>query len=90
MLAKHGRKFVANDLDDLLVGRKLQHDFAADRFRANIGQKFIGNADVNVTFQQRLANFRERRVQVFVSELALPAQVLERPLQFFRKVFKHS
>ncbi len=89
VLAKHGRKFVANDLDDLLVGRKLQHDLAADCFRADIGQKFIGHADVNVTFQQRLANFRKRRVQVLVREFTLSPQVLERALQLICQILKH-
>src|SRR6266853_147272 len=57
--------------------------------RADIGQKFIGNADVNVTFQQRLANFRKRRVQVLVREFTLSPQVLERALQLICQILKH-
>ena len=90
MLAKHGGELVANDLDNLLIGRKLQHDFAANRFRADIGQQFVSHANVDVAFQQRFANFCQRGVQVLVRELALPAQVLERALQLLCEVFKHS
>ena len=43
----------------------------------------VGHAHIDVAFEQRFANFRERRVQVLFRELALPAQVLERSLQFF-------
>jgi len=89
VLAEHGGEFVANNLDDLLVRRKLQHDFAADGFRADIGEKFVGHADVDVTFEQRFANFRERGVQVLVSELALSAQILEGALQLLREILKH-
>jgi len=32
-------------------------------------------------FEQRFANLRQRRVQVLIRELALPAQILERSLQ---------
>src|SRR5712691_12009047 len=39
VLAEHRGELVANDFDDLLVGRKLQHDFAADGFRADVGEQ---------------------------------------------------
>ncbi len=90
VFAKHGGQFVAHDFDDLLIGRKLQHDFAADRFRADIGQEFIGNADVDIAFEQCFANFRERGVQVLVGELALAAKIFESALQLFCKVLKHG
>ncbi len=90
MFAKHGGKLVANYLDDLLIGRKLQHDFAADRFCADVGEQLIGYADVDVAFEQGFANFRERGVQMLISKFALPAQVLKRALEFFCKVLKHD
>ena len=37
VLAQHRRKLVAHHFDDLLIRRKLQHHFAADRFRADVG-----------------------------------------------------
>ena len=83
MFAEHGGELVANDLDDLLVGRKLEHDFAADGFFANVGEEFVGNTDVDVTFEQGFANFGERGVEVLFGELALAAEIFESALKFF-------
>ena len=74
----------------MLVGRELQHDFAAEGFFANVSEKFVGDTDVDVAFEQGFANFRERGVQVLFGELALAAKILESALQFFCKVFKHE
>ena len=74
-------QFVANDLDHLLVGRKLQQHFRAQRLLANVRQQFVGHAHVDVAFEQRFADSRERLVQVLLRELSLPAQVLENSLQ---------
>ena len=90
MLAEQGGELVANGLDDLLVGRKLQHDFAADGFLANVGEQFVGDADVDVAFEQGFADFGERGVEVLFGELALAAKVLECALQFFCQIFKHE
>ena len=89
VLAEHGGELVANDLDDLLVGRKLQHDFGADRFLANVGEQFVGDVDVDVAFEQGFANFGQRGVQVLFGELALAAKILKGALKFFGEVFKH-
>ena len=90
VFAEHGGEFVANGLDHLLVGRKLQHDFAADRFLANVGEQFVGDADVDVPFEQGFANFGEGGVQVLFGELALAAKILEGALKLFCQVFKHG
>ena len=90
VLAEHGGELVANGLDDLLVGRKLQHDFAADGFLANVGEQFVGDADVDVAFEQGFANFGERGVEVLFGELALAAQILEGALKFFCQILKHE
>ena len=90
MLAKQVEQFVANDLDHLLVRRKLQHHFGAQRLAADVGQQLVGNGDGDVALQQRFADFHQRRVQVFIGELALPTQILECSLQPFCQVFKHG
>ena len=76
-------QLVAHDFDDLLVGRKLQQHFRAERFFAHVGDEFVRHAQVDVAFEQRLADFAERRVEVLFGQLALPAQVLECALEFF-------
>ena len=90
MFAEHRRQLVADHFHDLLVGRKLQHHLAADGLRADVGKQLISYADVDVAFEQRFANFGQRRVQMLIRELALPAQILERPLQLFCEVLKHG
>ncbi len=90
VLAQQQREFVAHNLDDLLVGRKLQQDFRAQRLLANVREQFVGHADVDVAFEQRFADSRERFVHVFLREFSLPAQVLENSLQLVCQILKHS
>ena len=90
VFAEKIEQFVANNLDDLLVGRKLQHDFGAESLGADVGEEFVRDANVDVAFQQGFADFSERGVQVLVGELALPAQILESSLQLVCQVLKHG
>ena len=39
LVCRAAQQFVANDLDDLLVGRKLQQDFGAEGFLANVRER---------------------------------------------------
>ena len=75
-------QLVAHDLDDLLVGRKLQQHFRPERLLADVSDEFVGDAEVDVAFQQRLADFAERAVEVLFGQLALAAQVFECALKF--------
>jgi hypothetical protein len=89
MLSQHGGQFVAHGLDHLLVRRKLQHHLAANGLLPDVGEQLVRNAHVDVAFEQRLANLRQRCVQVLLGQLSLPAQVLECPLQLLRQILKH-
>jgi hypothetical protein len=66
----------------LLVGRQLQEYFGAERFRAHMGDEFIGNADVDVAIEQGFADFGQTGVEVLFGELALAAEILEGALEF--------
>jgi hypothetical protein len=44
-------------------------------------QQLIGDANVDITFEQRFANASERLVEVLLGELPLAAQVFENALQ---------
>ncbi len=89
MLAQQQRQFVAHNLDDLLVGRKLQQDFRAQRLLADVREQLVGHAHVDVAFQQRFADSRQRFVHVLLREFPLPAQVLENSLQLVCQILKH-
>src|SRR5205823_7029414 len=90
VLAKQRGQLVAHHFEDLLVGRKLQHHFAADGLLADVSEQLVGHTHVDVTFEQSFANFPERGVQVLFGELALSAQILEGSLQFLGEVLKHD
>ena len=75
-------QFVAHDLHHLLVGRKLQQHFRAERLLADVRDEFVRDAEVDVGVEQRLADFAERGVEMLLGQLPLAAQVLERALQF--------
>jgi len=77
VFAEQCGEFIAHELDDLLIGRELQHDFAAQRLAANAGKKFVDDWESNVAFEQGFANFGERGVEVLFRELALTAEILE-------------
>ena len=70
-------QFVTHDFDDLLVGRKLQQDFRAERFLADVRDEFVRDTQIDVGVEKRLANFAERRVQMLLGQLPLAAEILE-------------
>src|SRR5277367_2010330 len=74
-------QLVAHDLDYLLIGRELQKDVRAKSLLADVGDEFVRDAEVDVAFQKRLADFAESAVEVLLGQLSLPAQVFERALQ---------
>ena len=73
-------ELVAHDFDDLLIGRELQQDFRAEGFLADVGDEFVGDAEVDVAIEQGFANFGQSRVQMLFGELALAAQIFESAL----------
>ena len=90
MFAEQSGELITNELDDLLIGGKLQHDFAAERFAANAGEEFVDDAESDVTFEHGFADFGKRGIEMLFGELALAAEILECALQFFCEVFKHG
>jgi hypothetical protein len=70
-------QLVANDFYDLLIGRKLQQHFLAEGFFADVGDEFVGDAEVYVAVEKRFADFGEAGVEMLVGELALAAHVFE-------------
>ena len=90
VLAEKCGEFIANDLDDLLIGRKLQHHFAAKRFAADGGKKLFNNRESDIAFEHGFADFAKRGTEMLVGEFALAAQILEGALQFLCKVLKHG
>src|SRR3989442_2179020 len=90
MLAEQLGQLVANNFHHLLVGRKLEHHFAAERLATDVGEQLVGNAEGHVAFEQRLADLRQRGVEVLLGQLSLSAEVLERALQLLGEALKHA
>ena len=49
-------QFIVNDLDRLLSGRDTAENRLAEAFRGNGPDKFIGDLDIDVRFQQGVAD----------------------------------
>jgi len=90
VLAEEGEQFVADDFDDLLVRRKLQKDFGAQRLLADVDEELIGDRDVDVAIEQRFANLLECLIEVLLGQLALAAKILENALKFFCEIVEHG
>ena len=59
--AEHRGEFVANDFDDLLIGRKLQQDFGTERLFADVRDDFVDHAQIDVGVEQALRGFAPGR-----------------------------
>ena len=70
-------ELVANDFDDLLIGRKLQQHFLAEGFVADVGDELVRNGEVYVAIEERFADFGEAGIEMLLGEFALAAHVLE-------------
>ena len=81
-LAEQSNEFVADDLDHLLGGRKRGEHFGADGLFADVLDQVGDDLEVDVGFEQGDANFAQSFGDVFFSERALAAKVLEDALQF--------
>ena len=89
VFAEQCDQLVADDLDDLLGGRKRGEHFGSDGFDADVLDQVAGDVEVDVGFEQGHADFAQGFGDVFFGERALAAEGLEGALQFVCKVFKH-
>src|SRR6185437_2027617 len=89
LAAEEFGEFVTHDFDDLLIGRKLEQNFGAESFLANLGDEIVGDTKVHVAFEQGFTNFGEGGVEVLFGELALTAKIFESALEFFGECFEH-
>ena len=75
-------QLVADDLDDLLGGRKRREHFLAHGLLLDVFDELLDDAEIDVGLEQRHADFAQGGFHVLGRELAFAAQVLENPLQF--------
>ncbi len=81
MLAQHLDHLVADDLDDLLGGRKRGEHFLAHGLFLDRLDELFGDAEMHVGFEQRHADLAQRGFHIFRREFSFSAQVLEYPLE---------
>ncbi len=89
VLAQQRDQLVADDLDDLLGGRKRGEHFGAHGLDADVLDQVARHVEVDVGFEQRHANLAQGLGDVLFGERALAAKGLEGALQFVCKVLKH-
>jgi len=75
--AQRFNQHVVDDLDDLLTGRDRADDVFADGAGADLGDEFGDDAERDVGFDQRGADFGQRRIDVALAERAAPAKLVE-------------
>ena len=90
VFAQQRDQLVAHDLDHLLGGRERGEHFSANSLGANVLDQVVDDLQVDVGFEQRDADLAQSLGDVFFSERALAAKVLEDALQFVGKVLKHG
>ncbi len=61
-------QFVAQNLDDLLSGRKRGHHFLTDGLGADLVDQLLDDFEVDVGLEQRQPDFAERLVNVLLGE----------------------
>ena len=64
-LPSEGDQLVADDLDDLLGGRKSRHHFLANSLLADVLDQFLDDVEVHVGLKQRHADFAQCFGDVF-------------------------
>src|SRR5581483_1385420 len=89
IFAENLDELVANDLDDLLAGRKGCHHLLADGFRLHLVDELLYHFEIDVGFEKGQPQLAQRLLHVLFVENSLPAQGFEGSLKAFLKVLKH-
>ena len=84
MAAEHFGQLIADDLDNLLPGRKRGKHFFAHGFSSHLLDELLHYLEVNVGFEERHANLAESLLHIFGRQFPFAAQVLENALQLIR------
>jgi hypothetical protein len=88
-LAEEFGQLITDNFYNLLIGRKLEKDFGAERFLADVSEQLFDDREAYVAIDHSFADLGEGFVEVLLGELSLTAEVLESALEFFGKVFEH-
>ena len=81
--SQHRDQLVANDLDDLLGGRKRGQHLLTQSLGADVLDQLLDDVQVDVGFEQRDPDLFERLADIFLGDGALATQVLKGALKFF-------
>ncbi len=79
-----------DDFDHLLGGRKRRKHFLAHGLFSNVFDQLLDDSEMNVGLEQSDADLPQSGLHVLRRELPFAAQVLEDPLQLFRKIVEHE
>ena len=89
-VAEQGDQFVVDDFHDLLAWLHAGQHLFTEGFLLHAGQKLLGHLEIDICFQQRHAHFTEGLGNIVLRDLAQPAQVFKRALQFAAQRIKHG
>lgn len=78
------------DFDDLLAGLdRLENDLAHGLF-LDLGDEILGDRKLDVGFQQGQADFAERGRDIFLTQLAMAAELFEDAFEIVGKLIEHG
>ena len=80
-MAEDFDQFIAENLDDLIPGRKRRRHLLADGLLLDVIDKLLDDFEVDVGLKQRQTNRAQRLLNVFFIEDGFAPQGLERALQ---------
>ncbi len=89
MAAEDLDQFLIDDADNLLRRRKGLQNFLPQRTFFDAFDKLFNDFEIDVGFEQRDADFTERRLHVFGSQASFAAHVFENTLQFVGQIIEH-
>ena len=91
VLAEELDHFVAHDFDDLLRGGKRGEHFLAHGLFLDRRDEFLGDAEVDIGFEECDADLAQCGVHILFGEFAFAAQVFEDALlEFVAEVVEHG
>ena len=75
-------QLVLDDLENLLSRRERRQHFLPEGLLPDSLDKLLDDPEIDVRLQQRRTDLAQAILDVLLGQLPLPAQVLERALQF--------
>src|SRR5208283_2207003 len=79
-----------DELDQMLLGRQRAKNFGAERLAFDVLDKIANDLDIDVSFEQRKANFAQRILDIALGDAALAFKFFEDAFEAVAERVKHE